>query len=323
MNRGHSEKQWLRRGWLIGLVLLLGVITLVVGRADEQEFINLLRRSAPQWLLVAAVLQACTYVCAAKAWTLSLAHMGYHHPLRRLIPLGLAKLFTDQAVPSAGISGTLLLVHSFQKRQIPREAAMGTVFVGLVAYYAAYVLCVGVALLVLWWHGDLNQALLTLASALALLALSVPLVILWLRSHPGIASQRYFRRLPLVKDFLQTLEDVPLGVLKAPILMVWLIAIQVAVFLLDAATLWVMLRAVGTVLSFEQIFACFIMASLVATLLIMPGGIGTFEGTAVAMLHLFGVPLEAGLAATLLLRGFTFWLPMLPGLWLARREMAS
>jgi hypothetical protein len=28
-------------------------------------------------------------------------------------------------------------------------------------------------------------------------------------------------------------------------------------------------------------------------------------------------------AATLLLRGFTLWLPMLPGLWLARREMVK
>jgi uncharacterized membrane protein YbhN (UPF0104 family) len=40
------------------------------------------------------------------------------------------------------------------------------------------------------------------------------------------------------------------------------------------------------------------------------------------MLSLLGVPAAAGLAATLLLRGFTFWLPMLPGLWLARRELS-
>ena len=34
-----------------------------------------------------------------------------------------------------------------------------------------------------------------------------------------------------------------------------------------------------------------------------------------------GVSVEAALAATLLLRGLTFWLPMPPGLWLARREI--
>jgi hypothetical protein len=41
------------------------------------------------------------------------------------------------------------------------------------------------------------------------------------------------------------------------------------------------------------------------------------------MLRSHGVPIEAALAATLLLRGFTFWLPMLPGLWIARREMRA
>ena len=32
------------------------------------------------------------------------------------------------------------------------------------------------------------------------------------------------------------------------------------------------------------------------------------------------VAVAAGLAATLLFRGFSFWLPMIPGLLLARRE---
>ena len=63
------------------------------------------------------------------------------------------------------------------------------------------------------------------------------------------------------------------------------------------------------------------VASVVASLAWVPGGLGTFEGTCVAMLHVHGVNLEAALAAVLLLRGFSFWLPMLPGLWIARREM--
>jgi uncharacterized membrane protein YbhN (UPF0104 family) len=40
------------------------------------------------------------------------------------------------------------------------------------------------------------------------------------------------------------------------------------------------------------------------------------------MLSLLGVAIETALAATLLLRGLTFWLPMVPGLWLAKREIA-
>jgi hypothetical protein len=33
-----------------------------------------------------------------------------------------------------------------------------------------------------------------------------------------------------------------------------------------------------------------------------------------------GTGIEPALTATLLLRGFTLWLPMLPGLWLMHRE---
>ena len=35
-----------------------------------------------------------------------------------------------------------------------------------------------------------------------------------------------------------------------------------------------------------------------------------------------GVPLEAAVTATFLMRGFSFRLPMIPGLWFARRELA-
>ncbi|WP_256700975.1 hypothetical protein [Caballeronia sordidicola] len=39
------------------------------------------------------------------------------------------------------------------------------------------------------------------------------------------------------------------------------------------------------------------------------------------MLSLLGVSVEAALAGTLLLRRLTFWLAMLPGIWLAGREI--
>lgn len=56
---------------------------------------------------------------------------------------------------------------------------------------------------------------------------------------------------------------------------------------------------------------------------LIPGGLGTYEAACLAMLTLFHVPVEAALGATLLQRGFTYWLPMLPGLWLSRREVRA
>ncbi|MCX4148773.1 MULTISPECIES: lysylphosphatidylglycerol synthase domain-containing protein [Paraburkholderia] len=69
-------------------------------------------------------------------------------------------------------------------------------------------------------------------------------------------------------------------------------------------------------------FVSVAIASIVATIGPIPVGLGTFEAASVAMLSLLGVSVEAARAGTLLLRGLTFWLPMLPGIWLARREIS-
>lgn len=68
------------------------------------------------------------------------------------------------------------------------------------------------------------------------------------------------------------------------------------------------------------VFAAFMLATLARAIGFIPVGLGTFEGVSVAMLHVLGVSVPAALAATLLFRGLSFWLPMIPGLLVARRE---
>jgi uncharacterized membrane protein YbhN (UPF0104 family) len=70
-----------------------------------------------------------------------------------------------------------------------------------------------------------------------------------------------------------------------------------------------------------EAFASFVFAQETATVLVAFGGLGSFEASAVVMLAFFRGPVEVSLTATLLLRGFTYWLPMAPGLWLSRREL--
>jgi len=53
----------------------------------------------------------------------------------------------------------------------------------------------------------------------------------------------------------------------------------------------------------------------------LPGGLGTFEASMVLMLRLAGIDLPVALSTTLLFRGLSFWLPMLPGWWLAHRAV--
>ena len=93
---------------------------------------------------------------------------------------------------------------------------------------------------------------------------------------------------------------------------------QVAIFLLDAATVWVCIHSLGAAAPADAVFASFMISSLVRTMGVVPGGLGTYEAASVLTLRLVGISLPVALSATLIFRGLSFWIPMLPGLWFSR-----
>jgi uncharacterized protein (TIRG00374 family) len=133
----------------------------------------------------------------------------------------------------------------------------------------------------------------------------------------------WLRRLPRVQGLLRQIARAPEDLVRDPGVLARAAGLQLAIFVLDGFSLWAMLRAVGERPSTVVGFAAFVMAQAAATVILTPGGLGTFEAAAVGMLTFLGVSVEPALAATLLLRGFTYWLPMLPGLWISRREMKA
>jgi hypothetical protein len=304
-------------------LLLIGLVVVATHAAEAERFAALLREARPAWLLVALVLQVGTYICAARALQRALAQHSVRLSLSGLIPLGLAKLFSDQAVPSAGLSGTLLTIRGLQRRGVSRGVSVGAMLTGLVAYYIAYFLIVAAALIMLWRRAELTRTVVSIATVFCIVVAMLPIVLLWLRDRAIRHLPTWIERLPPVREALQALAEAPPDLLRYPRLIAEITLLQVAVFLLDAGTLGTMLVALAAPAAPDIVLASFVVASVVATLGWVPGGIGTFEATCVAMLHWNGVALEAAIASTLLLRGFTFWLPMIPGLWLARRELRA
>jgi uncharacterized protein (TIRG00374 family) len=311
-----------RLGWLAGVLLFAGLLLVVTHRAEERELVRLLREARPGWLLVAAGLQGATYVCAAAVWQRALAHRGVRLPLGRLVPLGLAKLFMDQAVPSAGMSGTVLVVRALERRGVPRDHAVGSVVTSLLAFYLGYLVATALAVAILAAHGEVPTVVLLPAAALCVLAAGLPLAVLALRRRVTLRPPGWAERWPGVRDVASALRADSERRFFAPRTLAETTLLQIAIFALDALTLGATLRAVASPAGAPVVFASFVLASVVSTLAWVPGGLGTFDASSVALLHLAGVSVPSALAATLLLRGFSFWLPMIPGFMLAHREAA-
>ena len=64
-------------------------------------------------------------------------------------------------------------------------------------------------------------------------------------------------------------------------------------------------------------------ASVAATVAPMPMGLGTFEAGMMATLNVFGMSIEGALTATLLFRGLSLWLPLIPGFYIIQTKFSA
>lgn len=309
------------RVWFLSLIFLAGLVLFVTHFSELEHFAQLLRQAKPLWLIIGFLLQLTTYFSAAAVWHQTLRYAGVQYSILSLVPLGVAKLFSDQALPSGGMSGTVFLVASLNRRGISKPLCMAILLVSLVAYYLAYLLAALASIALLWFYHDLHVWIVAITAVFCIVAVAIPTGALWLRRRKKQSCSGFLMRIPGLTVLLNALGDAPGYLLQSPELFIKTTLLQGTIFLLDAYTLNVMLYAIGQDASFLVVFPSFVVASMVATLGPVPLGLGTFEATCVAMLSMLGITLEAAFTATLLLRGFTLWLPMFPGLWLAKREL--
>jgi uncharacterized membrane protein YbhN (UPF0104 family) len=305
-----------------GILLLLALVYFGMNYGELSRFIRLIVNIDPFWIALATLFQLATYFFLSMVWYRGLAVNGTVYPIGRLFPLAVAKLFADQALPSGGISGIAFVINVFKKRDVSGPVGMGVMLLSLLSYYVAFAIVAAASFFVLWLDNDFHRWMFVVSGLFFVMVIVVPGAILFLtRNTERSALPPWLKRLPLISGVVETFRDVPDDMLRKPGLLFELTVYQIAIFLLDTFTLWAMLFSLGEPGGFLMSFSAFVVASIVATLSLIPLGLGSFELTCTGLLVSLGVDVETALTATLLLRGFTLWLPMIPGLLLTRRVL--
>ena len=289
-------------------------------RGELERMATVLGHVSPARVALAALPQLATYAAAAAVWYLVLWRAERRRHLSGLYLLGVAKLFMDQAVPSGGVSGSLLVVAALRRRGVSTRIATAALLVGLISFYLAFIIAAVTSLIVTARGHTLNREIVLLVIVFLGIALALLLAILWLRRRSA-RLEGWLARLPVGRPFWDAIRDAPATLLKDVPLLLATTLLQISIIALDAATLWILLDALGAPTAYPSAFASFALASIFADVIPVPLGLGSFELALVGLLRLGGTGLAAAAAGTLLLRGLSFWAPMLPGLWLARREI--
>ncbi|MCC6623805.1 MAG: magnesium-translocating P-type ATPase [Deltaproteobacteria bacterium] len=304
--------------WLVAGALLVVVIVVASGLAEERELLRVLAHAEPAWLALAAVLQVGTYLCEGENWRVVMRAGGAPVPIMATWRLALAKLFVDQALPSAGISGTVVIARGLERQGVPRPVVMAGVVIDTTSYYFAYIAALIVAVAIVVSQGHATPLVIALALLIALVGLAITAAVLAVvRRGPPVVSG-VLARIPLVRDGLRLIAEADRALSHRARLHALATLWQLGTVVLDALTMWLLLRAVGAPTPLPLVFASFMVSTLLRTVSIVPAGIGPFEAASTAALTLSGAPVTAALSATLLFRLLSFWLPLVPGLVFAR-----
>ena len=304
---------------MLGAAILAGVVLVVLRSGEERAFVRLLREVQPGWLLIAILLQAATYFVQGEIWQIVLRPAKTSVRVTATCKLSVARLFVDQALPSAGLSGTVLAVQALRRYDVPLPVVMAGVVIDTASCYATYAIGLVAALIIAVVAHHATPLLVFAAFLFLAFALAIAIGFLQLSGHPtGPFAHRLARFKPLGAG-LHLLEQADPHLSHSRRLLVRACACQAAIVLLDVGTMWVLIAALGAVASPAGVFASFMMSTLLRFVGIVPGGLGVFEAASVLTLRLIGVELSVALSATLLFRGLSFWLPLVPGFWFSRQ----
>ncbi|MFO1144324.1 MAG: lysylphosphatidylglycerol synthase transmembrane domain-containing protein [Amaricoccus sp.] len=319
---GLQLRRWMIL-WSLGALVLAATALVVLRRSDVADFVALAEQARPAWLVAALLFQAATYACAAAVWWLVLRRLGHRLSLPRLIPLGLAKLFADEAMPTAGISGSLLVVAALGRRGVPGPVALATFFFGVGSFFLALAIAALVGLVLVGSARPVPRALVLAVLGLIAVLAGIAALLPWALSHRRDTVAALFRRWPAVLELIEAAVRALRGLLAAPGLLAAATGVQLLLRVLDGMTLWCCFKALGVPVPYATAFAGVALGSVAMFVVPLPMGLGVFEVGSVAALTLLGQPVEAALAATLLFRGFSLWLPLVPGFLISQHELRA
>ena len=138
-------------------------------------------------------------------------------------------------------------------------------------------------MLLLVYHA-VSAGLLLITTIFSLVAVGVPAAVVWYRESIAPKLRGRLTRVPGAGALLKAVGTFPTRLLHNRQVLGRALAFQLTEILLDAATLQVMLIAIGAQVPPTGVFPSFVMAYTVSQLVPVPLGLGTFEAALVGII---------------------------------------
>jgi glycosyltransferase 2 family protein len=254
------------------------------------------------WAAAAIGLSAVTYIGAAVALDGSLTE---RLPLGPNIGVQMATSFVGVAAPGGGLA---LTGRFLQKRGVDTATAVAAVGVDTIAGVIVHLTLTGLFIALAGSTGLKTFDLPSLGT-IGLIAAGVGVVAAIGVAVPWSRALLVTRVLPATKRSLANIGEIA----RQPSKMIELFGGSLTITMGYILALEVAVTAFGPGPAFTSIALVYLVGSVVSSVAPTPGGIGAVEATLIAGLTSAGMSSTTAIAAVILFRLATFWLPLLPG----------
>ncbi|GAB4578671.1 MAG: hypothetical protein Fur0022_14070 [Anaerolineales bacterium] len=328
------------RKFIVAVVFFFGVVFLLTNLAQVEAVVGTLQRGDWRFLALALVVQGFWLVNVAASYRAIYRALGIYEPLERLFLIAAAASFVNVVTPSGVVGGvTLFAAQAKQRGYSPIRVTLAGM-INLLFEYAAILIVVVVGLIVLFRRNDLTGAEIFATGIVALLAGALTAILtLGMRSEAALARvltstargvnqilRPFLRREYLSEERAHEFaHDAASGLIelredfrKDPRTLAWPFALALSNRALLLTVFFLMFLAFKTPFSPGTLIAGFAMGYLFLIVSPTPAGLGVVEGMLTVTLSTLNVPLGSAAVITLAYRGFTFWFPLLVGMFALR-----
>jgi glycosyltransferase 2 family protein len=306
----------------IFILLAAGFVGFLLANVgDFMLFLKLVIGAQYRWIILALLLQALTYPATGAVWKIVAHSSNFNLNWKKSSSIALEQLAIDQVVPAGGVAGQTLIARSMINLGMPNWLAIESVLVGILSYHLAYSLVAVTALTLLYISGKLTLLVILVAAGYFTIAGFVTWLTFLVANRKTDKIPEWLRKKKVVSDFLESLNFVSAEKVLSSKLLIQSSFARLIVMLLDALTLYVIMMAIKAPLSLTAAFIGFVVGSLAGSVTFVPGGVGGYEVGSTAILVLLGVSVEAAIAGTVILRGLTLWIPLIPGIYFLKHQM--
>lgn len=296
--------------WLLNITIALGLLGLVVWRANPRQLADQYSDFEPWPAVAATLLNVPLLLLITYRGRLILGRLGHAVPFLALLPISTLGNVVGSLTPAA--AGDLLRTPFFKDRHdIPHWDGLAAI-----AYergLSTFVLALSTAVAAAWMTLGVAAGI-GVAVACAVLALAGPalaaLVLARLRGNPVADEGGEARSLVgRLRSMLGRSIDSLLVLLRDPVVTVVIGTVNIAVFAIMAGQVWLIVEALGLELSPAEAWTALGAALLAGIISLVPLGLGTTDAAFAAVIGATQDGFDAGAAAAVLLRA-TISLPL-------------